>query len=144
MLLYHSALAAVLMKEADCVHNGCVENSELPVIRRRRNACWSEVSCRAGGCDMYVGCFKDTAGAVFALSPNPKLDFETLVLEKRVVTQANMMQPLTDWSSMRLNRRFPEWPVNSGLDWKNGGQDLEEELAVYRKYAVFSQSAELM
>lgn len=67
-----------------------------------------------------------------------------LVLEKRVVTWANMKQPFTDWFLMRLKRRFPERPVNSGLDWKNGGQDLEEELAVSRKYAVFSQSAELV
>lgn len=28
---------------------------------------------------MHFGCFKGTAAAVFALSPNPKLDFETCI-----------------------------------------------------------------
>lgn len=31
------------------------------------------------GATCTSGCFKGAAGAVFALSPNPKLDFETCV-----------------------------------------------------------------
>lgn len=54
-----------------------------------------------------------------------------------------MQLPLvTDWPFFRRGTN-PSERLYSGLDRKNGGQDMEEKLAVHRKQALFSQKAAL-